>query len=101
MIVDRDPPWTPLPRPGLSLIACIPVEPMLPSAPSNSKEGIMSNKTAAAIMAAEAARQKRELAVAAGNAPGQGYDIQAGIWSYYEHFHDLLEKKHPDGKASG
>ena len=49
-------------------------------------------------MAAEVARQKVGLDKS-GGAKG-GYDIQKGIWDYYEHFHSLLEKKHPDGKAS-
>ena len=57
------------------------------------------NKTAAAIMAVEAARQKRDLdavAARAGTIPSD--NIAREIWSYYEHFIRLLEDR--DQKTS-
>ena len=58
------------------------------------------NKTAAAIMAVEAARQKRDLdavAARAGTIPSD--NIAREIWSYYEYFIRLLEDR--DQKTSG
>ena len=58
-----------------------------------------ANKTAAAIMAVEASRQKRDLdaaAARAGTIPGD--NIAEEIWTYYEHFIRLLENR--DQKAS-
>ena len=58
-----------------------------------------ANKTTAAIMAVEAARQKRDLdAVAARAGTIQADNIAAEIWSYYEHFIRLLEDR--DQKSS-
>ena len=59
-----------------------------------------ANKTAAAIMAVEASRQKRDLdavAARAGTIPSD--NIAREIWSYYEHFIRLLEDR--DQKTSG
>src|SRR3954451_11301479 len=59
-----------------------------------------ANKTAAAIMAVEASRQKRDLdavAARAGTIPSD--NIAREIWSYYEHFIRLLEDR--DQKTPG
>jgi hypothetical protein len=59
-----------------------------------------ANKTAAAIMAVEASRQKRDLdavAARAGTIPSD--NIAREIWAYYEHFIRLLEDR--DQKTSG
>ena len=59
-----------------------------------------ANKTAAAIMTAEASRQKRDLDAAAARAGTIPSDNIAGeIWAYYEHFIRLLEAR--DQKTSG
>ena len=50
-----------------------------------------ANKTTAAIMAAEAARQKRDLDAAAARAGTISSDnIAEEIWAYYEHFFGCL-----------
>jgi hypothetical protein len=63
-----------------------------------------SNKTAAAIMAAEASRQKRDLDAAAARAGTIPSDnIAEEIWTYYEHFIRLLEDhdKNTSGHPKG
>jgi hypothetical protein len=59
-----------------------------------------ANKTAAAIMAVEAFRQKRDLDATearAGTIPSD--NIAEEIWTYYEYFIRLLEDR--DQKTSG
>ena len=58
-----------------------------------------ANKIAAAIMAVEAARQKRDLDAAAARAGTIPSDnIAEEIWAYYENFIRLLEAR--DQKSS-
>ena len=62
------------------------------------REGTVSesNKTAAAIMAAEAARQKRALDAAMSARSAVGYDIAGDLWAFYEEFLRRLEQR--DGR---